>query len=272
LVIIEFYRFLECTFTNQNKNKCRCTKGRLIILDFNLRWGGGYKSFTIIAWSCAMNHILEVGGALAPGSCPTLSPTHFTDGFTYPLLKIGENFNTFRWFDLMWERQTRQPQFNIIDSKMRVTGAKLIHDKVLEIVEEFGVDYFRKAMREILERERRRVLGVLKERTVPGIYQEIALNYSGFYKGRMSQLFPESDRDWLLTYCAEIQIQSDASLSIDFEGTNSQDYFEQNGYPGGGSSWALLVVDTNGCIWRYSQHGYRLCPDAEGTCRLTIQS
>jgi N-methylhydantoinase B/oxoprolinase/acetone carboxylase alpha subunit len=194
----------------------------------------------LIAWSCAMNHILEVGGALAPGSCPSLSPTHFTDGFSYPLLKIGENFNTFRWFDLMWERQTRMPLFNIIDSKMRVTGAKLMHDKVLEIVEEFGLDYFRKAIREILERERRRVLSFFKERTVPGIYQDVHLGYSGIYKGRMSQLFPEADRDWLLTRCTETQIQSDGSLSIDFEGTVSQDYFDINGYEGAvrlGLSW-----------------------------------
>ena len=182
----------------------------------------------LIAWSCAMNHILDVGAALSPGAYPALSPNVFTEGFSYPLLKIGENFTIFRWFDLMWERKTRQPLFNIIDSRMRVTGAKLLHDKVLEIVQEFGVGYFRRALREILERERRRALSVFKERTVPGIYEELSLLYSDTHKGRMSQLFPESDRDWLMANRASIQIQRDGDVSIDFEGSISQDYFAYN--------------------------------------------
>ena len=67
----------------------------------------------LIAWSCAMNHIGDVGAALAPGSYPGLTPSSFCDGFVYSLLKAGENFTTFKWFDLMWERRTRQPLFNM---------------------------------------------------------------------------------------------------------------------------------------------------------------
>jgi len=206
----------------------------------------------LIAWSCAMNHILDVGGALAAGSYPGLTPTCFTDGFLYPLLKIGESFTTFRWFDLMWERRTRQPLFNIIDSKMRVTGAKLLHDKVLEIVQEFGVDYFMNATREILERERQRALNFFKERTVPGTYQELNLGYSNTYQGRMSQLFPESDRSWLISRRAEMQIKRDGSVSIDFEGSNSQDYFGYNVGEGalrvGLSMWWVPMVMYGGVL------------------------
>jgi len=187
----------------------------------------------LIAWSCAMNHILEVGGALAPGSYPGLTPNCFTDGFLYPLLKTGENFTTFKWFDLMWERRTRQPLFNIIDNKMRVSGAKLLHDKVLEVIQEFGADYFSNAGRELLERERRRALNFFKERTIPGIYEEISLGYNDSYKGRMSQLFPQSDRSWLMLRRTDIQIKGDGGVGIDFEGSNSQDYFGYNASPGG---------------------------------------
>jgi len=187
----------------------------------------------LIAWSCAMNHIGDVGAALAPGSYPGLTPSTFCDGFVYSLLKVGENFATFKWFDLMWERRTRQPLFNIIDNKMRVTGAKLLHDKILEIVEEFGVDYFRKATREILERERRRALNFFKERTVPGVYQELNLGYHNIYQGRMSQLFPQSDKSWLITRRTDIEVKRDGGVSIDFEGSNSQDNFGYNVGEGG---------------------------------------
>lgn len=206
----------------------------------------------LIAWSCAMNHIGDVGAALAPGSYPGLTPTSFTDGFLYPLLKTGENFTTFKWFDLMWERRTRQPLFNIIDNKMRVTGAKLLHDKVLEIVEEFGVDYFRKANREILERERRRALNFFRERTVPGIYQEVNLGYHNIYQGRMAQLFPQSDRAWLVTRRTDMEIKSDGSVSIDFEGSNSQDSFGYNVGEGalrvGLSFWWVPMVMYGGVL------------------------
>jgi len=194
----------------------------------------------IIAWSCAMNHIMEVGGSLAPGSYPALSPTCFTDGFIYPPTKIGEDFTPYKSFELMWERRTRQPLFNLIDHRMRVTGAKLLHDKALEIVKEFGIDYFRAATREILERERQRALNFFRNRTVPGIYQEVNLDYTDTYKGRMYQLFPESDKVWLLARRVETQIRTDGSICIDFEGSNSQDYFGRNVSKGGlrvGISW-----------------------------------
>ena len=206
----------------------------------------------LIAWSCAMNHIGDVGAALAPGSYPGLTPNSFTDGFLYPLLKTGEGFTTYRWFDLMWERRTRQPLFNIIDNRMRVTGAKLLHDKVLEIVEEFGVDYFRKANREILERERRRALTFFQERTVPGLYQEVNLGYHNIYEGRMAQLFPQSDKAWLITRRTEMEIKRDGSVTIDFEGSNSQGSFGYNVGEGalrvGLSFWWVPMVMYGGVL------------------------
>ena len=187
----------------------------------------------LVAWSCAMNHILDVGAATAAGSYPGITPNTFCDGFIYPLLKTGDNFTTYKWFDLMWERRTRQPLFNIIDNRMRVTGAKMLHDKILEVVDEFGVDYFRKANQEILERERRRALNFFKERTVPGTYQELNLHYSDRQKDRTSELFPEANRTWLMARRTDVQVRTDGSVSIDFEGSNSQDYFGCNTREGG---------------------------------------
>jgi len=199
-----------------------------------------------------MNHILEVGAALAAGSYPALSPNVFTDGFIYPLLKTGEDFTTFKWFDLMWERRTRQPLFNVIDNRMRVTGAKLLHDKVLEIVEEFGVDYFRTACREILERERQRALSFFKERSIPGLYEEINLKYTDTYQGRMSQLFPDSDKAWLLVRRTDCKINTHGDVTIDFEGSSSQDSFglnvSQGGLRVGLSFWWIPLVMYGGVL------------------------
>jgi len=133
-----------------------------------------------------------------------------------------------------------------------VTGAKLLHDKVLEIVEEFGVDYFSKAIREILERERRRALNVFKERTIPGTYQEVNIHYADRQKGRMTQLFPEADRTWLMARRSDVQVLNDGRVSIDMDGSNSQDCFSTNSYEGGLrvalSMWWIPMVMHGGLL------------------------
>ena len=82
-----------------------------------------------------------------------ISPSVFTDGFTVPPTKVGANFKSHKWWELHWKRRTRTEAFNILDDKMRVAGAVALHNRVLEVVEEFGIDYFRKGLREIIERE-----------------------------------------------------------------------------------------------------------------------
>jgi len=194
----------------------------------------------LVAWTVGLNHITDVGG-LQPGNLGTISPNVFTDGFTYPPTKTGENFKQHKWWELHWKRRTRTEAFNILDDKMRVAGAVSLHDKVLEIVEEFGVDYFRKGLKEIIERERRVLVQRIKSQAVPGKYRFLQLGMVR-YKDVVGRMFAGSNRDWLLHEPAELNVLPDGRLLMDEEGLTSEADFHCNTYETG-----VRLISSLGC-------------------------
>ena len=194
----------------------------------NYTWVPIFYKDELIGWTAGLNHIVDVGG-LQPGGLGTISPSVFTDGFTYPPTKIGANFKTHKWWELHWKRRTRTEAFNILDDKMRTAGAVALHDRVLDIIEEFGVEYYRRGVKEIIERERRLLVERIKTQAVPGMYNYLHLNMVK-YKGVVGKLFAGSNRDWLLHEPCTLHVRPDGSLYMDAEGLTSEDEFHCNGY------------------------------------------
>jgi len=182
----------------------------------------------LVAWTVGLNHITDVGG-LQPGNLGTISPNVFTDGFTYPPTKTGENFKQHKWWELHWKRRTRTEAFNILDDKMRVTGAVSLHDNILEIVEEFGVNYFRQGLKEVIERERRVLLQRIKAQAVPGRYHHLHFGMVR-YEGVVGKMFAGSNRNWMLHEPAELNVLPDGRIFMDEEGVFSEDDFHCNIY------------------------------------------
>ncbi len=182
----------------------------------------------LIGWTVGLNHITDVGG-LQPGGLGTISTSVFTDGFTVPPTKVGANFKSHKWWELHWKRRTRTEAFNILDDKMRVAGSVALQKRILEIVEEFGIDYFRKGLREIIERERRLLVQRIKTQAVPGIYHYLYLDMVR-YKGVVGKLFASSNRDWIIHLPVEFHVRPDGSLFMDLEGLTSEGDFHCNSY------------------------------------------
>ncbi len=194
----------------------------------------------LMGWAMGMSHIADTG-SIQPGGLSAISVSSFTDGYFYPPMKTGENFKQYRWYYEQWQRKTRAGDFNVMDERMRATGATMLHDKVIEIIKEFGPDYYREALKEIMERERRVLTGRVMSETVPGKYEYQAFNRVNF-KGLMTNLWPRSDRDWLLNEGCDTYINPDGSLTMDLEGTSSEDEFYANCYESG-----LRMVSSLGC-------------------------
>jgi len=182
----------------------------------------------LIGWTVGLNHVVDVGG-LQPGGLGTISPSVFTDGFTVPPTKIGANFKTHKWWELHWKRRTRTEAFNILDDKMRTAGCVSLHDRILQIVEEFGIDYFRNGVKEIIERERRLLVQRIKSQAIPGKYSYLHFD-TVKYKGVVGKLFAGSNKDWLLHIPVELSVLPDGSLFGDVEGLTSEDDFHCNAY------------------------------------------
>ncbi|MFO8009296.1 MAG: hydantoinase B/oxoprolinase family protein, partial [Dehalococcoidia bacterium] len=185
----------------------------------------------LVGWTIGLNHIVDVGG-IQPGGLGTISTSVFTDGFTYPPTKTGRNFKQEKWWELHWKRRTRTEMFNILDDKMRAAGVVSLHDGILKIIEEFGIDYYRQGLREIVERERRLLINRIKSMAVPGIYQWLQLK-SVDYKGTLGRLWPASNRNWILHKCGEMYIRPDGTILSDLEGMSSEADFHCNCYEPG---------------------------------------
>jgi len=171
----------------------------------------------LVAWACGMNHVSDNGAPLAPGSLQKVSANAFSDGWFFPPSLIGKNFMPARWWEEMYRRHTRAPMLQIMDLRMRVTAAKLIHDQTLKLIDEFGIEYFRQGMREICERERRSALEAYKNTLVPGFYQGWAYD-SVLFKDKFAKTYAPADQDWYIFIPYELRVQSSGKLFMDFEG------------------------------------------------------
>ena len=198
----------------------------------------------LIAWAAGVNHIADTGHSICPGGVPAHSPTTYCDGFTYGPMKIGEDLIEYKWFERMWMRRTRTGTLNILDEKMRLTGAIMLRSRIMEIVEEFGLEYFNKAMREILERERRAIERRVRTQMVPGDYRQTLFRPIR-QKGMMGHLYREADKDWVVQMNEKISIRPSSFINVDCDGSTSQDYFWANGHRGGillGMGWHSMAV------------------------------
>ena len=189
----------------------------------------------LICWVASANHITDTGHAISAGGVPAYSSNSYGDGLTYGPEKIGERvgntYVTYKTHLNRYRRLTRTGSLNILDDKMRVTGIVMLRERVLKIIDEFGVEYWNQALREILERERRDIAHRLQRWSVPGHYRQACfrpINYRGF----MGRVFPQSDKDWVVHLNQFIRLRPNGTCDVDHNGSTSQDYFWLNGYEG----------------------------------------
>lgn len=184
----------------------------------------------LVGWAGAMNHIIETGGMM-PGSWPPVSPDTFTDGFVFPPTKTGENCKYYAWWFAFWKRRTRAATFNILDDQMRLSGCLMIRKRVFDIIRDFGLDYFRRAIREVVEEERAFVAQNIRLLTVPGVYRN-ALFRAVTYKGLVDGIAPHASKDSIIHAPVKTVITPEALLIMDLEGSSRWGFHSYNAYKG----------------------------------------
>lgn len=181
----------------------------------------------VVGWASGIAHEVEVGGA-SPGAYP-FGWEIYQDGYRYYMRRIGEN-------DLLYdqdflkqiERCCRMPVLWILDEKARASGLILIRERIKEIIQEFGIDYYKRAIREIAEEGRRAFLTKVRERLVPGRIRS-AFFYPVLMKGQGN---PYNDEDSMMHIHAELTIRDDGKLIWDFDGTSRRGWHPFNQYGG----------------------------------------
>jgi N-methylhydantoinase B/acetone carboxylase alpha subunit len=195
----------------------------------------------IVAWTVGLNHIMEAGAPMA-GSWPGFCVDTFMDGFVFPPMKTGENLRQATWWESLWKRRTRAASLNILDDKMRLAGCAMVHKGIHEIIAEFGIEYYKRAIREVIEESRRMVMDNIHALMIPGTYNGCAFRVAK-YKG-MQNIWSQADRDNLIHIRQSVSLDEKGRVLADLEGSSRWGYHAFNGYPGG-ADCALYLAMTN---------------------------
>lgn len=185
---------------------------------------------TLVAWAMGINHIVETGAALA-GSWPTYNADTFADGFVVPPIKTGENLVQYTWWEQMWLRRTRTGVLNNLDDKMRLSGCAMVHDEIHKLIAEFGIDYYMRAIREVIEETHIAVRDNVRTTSIPGRYDTAGFRVVK-YAGLMP-LYEHADKDQLIHIRQRLSIDGEGTVFANMDGTSQWDYHAFNGYPGG---------------------------------------
>lgn len=160
----------------------------------------------LIAWAGGLTHTPETGST-EPGGFVPFARSRFEEGLFLPCVKIGENDELKRDLEVLVERSVRSPIYWLTDNRAKVTGIRMIREQVLELVEEFGLDYFTDVSREYIENTYRAARRRVQEVLQPGVYREVAWRGS---------VMPGEEK--LLHGPVEVTVHHDGHVDLDYSG------------------------------------------------------
>jgi N-methylhydantoinase B/oxoprolinase/acetone carboxylase alpha subunit len=181
----------------------------------------------LVGWAAGVNHLLEVGG-ITPGSIVNLAPECFDEGLHICAEKIGSDDKLDKSYISRVNVGCRMPSFWLMDCRSRIAGCLIIREKVLEIVERYGVDYFKKATREYVEDSRRYTLGRILSQAIPGRLRKTSCK-DVMMKGK--GVLPQQNRDYMVHQPTEIVVKPDGHVKVSLDGGSGWLWFGINCTP-----------------------------------------
>ena len=192
----------------------------------------------LVAWAGSVTHVMDAGFIL-PGSIGFMNPDCFADGIAVTMERIGEDDRLYRWYEKRVKVRTRTPELVMGDARGRLAGCLTIRDRVLKLIDKYGLDYFKDATREYIEDSRRYAELRVKTQAVPGrvrksIFKDLAM-------AGKRVIMPHQEIDCLFNLPMEVKIDSDARLTLSMQGASGWVPFGQNLTPSALISGVLNV-------------------------------
>jgi len=191
----------------------------------------------LVSWVSTV--IMEVDiGAVSPGCMPTANVERATDGLRWCGEKIGSNDKLRRDFEVKIENSIDMPDIFLLDRKGAIAANIRVREEMKGLIKEFGIDYFKRAMRELIEEERRNQIARIKQRTVPGRYRDVVpLEY---YMKDQPVTWVPARKDFMRLVPIEMNITPEGKMILDFEGAGEWGWHPFNAYPA--SIWGAFSV------------------------------
>jgi N-methylhydantoinase B/oxoprolinase/acetone carboxylase alpha subunit len=179
----------------------------------------------LIAWATCVSHVSDCG-SVTPGSIGFLNPDCYSDGIPISMEKVGENDQFYPWYDMRIRSRTRTPDWVLGDARGRLAGCITIREKLTEVIDKYGLDFFRDAAKEYVEDSRRYAVGRVKTQTVPGRIRKSQFKDLAMRGKRV--LLGKQDLDCLFNLPMELEVDGDAKVRISLRGASGTVPFGQN--------------------------------------------
>jgi len=193
----------------------------------------------LVAW--AVTAIMEPEiGAITPGTMPASATERFADGFHICAEKIGTNDLLSKTFEIRCRLLLRLADMVLLDRKGAQAANLKIREEMKATIHEFGIDYFRRATRELIESERRAQLARVRTRTVPGRYRNILVEQQMYSHMPVP---PIHAKDEFILVPVEFTIEPSGKYIFDFDGIGPWGWHPTNCTPSallGGLSVSLV--------------------------------
>ena len=170
----------------------------------------------VACWVGGVTHVLECG-SLEPGAMPASAWNRFVEGKMLCCRKVATHDKLFRDYEIEMERTNRAPIYWLLDQRARMSGCVLIRNEVKNIIKDFGMDYFTKASRELIEEARLNMKRKVRALMRPGTYRSPC-----FYDNPFGDKpVPVSAQlDTLIHGPLEMTVTKEGDLLLDFEGSS----------------------------------------------------
>jgi len=195
-------------------------------------------------------------GAISCGMMPMGATERFVEGLRWSAEKTGTNDKYSRFFETRIRHGCRFPDTVILDRKGALAADIKVREEVKRIIGEFGIDYYKRAIRELIEGERRAQLERVKTRMVPGRLRAVSC-YENYYSKAMVPAHHRVDRITLVPI--DVIIKSDGKFFWDFDGAGSWGWHANNCSPSALRGGACLLLSQQIAYTGKANQGTMLC-------------
>lgn len=179
----------------------------------------------LVAWASAVSHANDVG-AVTPGSIGFLNPDCYSDGVCVSMEKVGEKDRYYPWYEMRMRSRTRTPDWVLGDARGRLAGCLIIRERLISVIEKYGLDFFLEASREYVEDSRRYAVSRIRTQAVPGRLRKSQFKDLAMKGKRV--LLPKQDVDCLFNLPMELEVRRDATIRISLRGASGTVPFGEN--------------------------------------------
>ena len=185
----------------------------------------------LIAWASCVSHVADAG-SVTPGSIGFLNPDCYSDGIAISMERVGENDRFYPWYEKRIRSRTRTPDFVMGDARGRLAGCITIRERLDDVIEKYGLDFFLDAGQEYVEDSRRYAVGRVKSQTVPGRIRKSQFKDLAM-KGKRVLLAKQDIDCMLFNLPMELTINADASVSLSLRGRQRHGALRREHQPDG---------------------------------------